>query len=49
MPIHASRYTFHLIDCRPNTDGDIIWSPPAGTGGPLEPFVRGGFSPAVAR
>jgi len=38
-----------LIYFRPNADGNIIWRLPADTGGPPQPFVREGFSPAVVR
>ena len=39
----------NLIYFRPNADGNIIWRLAADTGGPPQPFVREGFSPAVVR
>jgi hypothetical protein len=39
----------NLIYFRPNGDGNIIWRLPADTGGPPQPFVHDGFSPAVVR
>ena len=39
----------NLIYFRPNADGNIIWRLPIDTGGPPQPFVREGFSPAVVR
>lgn len=38
-----------LIYFRPNADANIIWRLLADTGGPPQPFVREGFSPAVVR
>ena len=39
----------NLIYFRPNADGNIIWRLPTDTGGPPQPFVREGVSPAVVR
>ena len=39
----------NLIYFRPNADGNIIWRLPTDSGGPPQPFVREGFSPAVVR
>ena len=39
----------NLIYFRPNADGNILWRLPVDTGGPPQPFVREGFSPAVVR
>ena len=39
----------NLLYFRPNADGNILWRLPTDTGGPPQPFVREGFSPAVVR
>jgi hypothetical protein len=38
-----------LIYFRPNAEANIIWRLPVDSGGPPQPFVREGFSPAVVR
>jgi hypothetical protein len=38
-----------LIYFRPDADGNVIWRLATDTGGPPQPFVREGFSPAVVR
>ena len=39
----------NLTYFRPSPEGSIIWRLPVDTGGPPQPFVREGFSPAVVR
>ncbi len=39
----------NLIYFRPDAEGNVIWRLAVETGGPPQPFVREGFSPAVVR